>query len=456
MKKNLIGIFLLFSTLSVFAQGIEFEHSSWSEAVKKAKAQNKLIFVDVYTSWCGPCKVMSTQVFTRPEIGATYNQGFVNVKIDAEKGEGIALAKKYEVKSYPTYLFINPADESLFDRSKSSIAAADFNDLGDRVITKFSGKKEISLAELDAKYKSADYDEAFSRAYIKRLKAEGKSTNPVLEAYITKFITNTATSDQLYFIGLNFTKGAGSKLYDYMIKNYKEIDAVLCKNDGVSAANLYSKIRDEAKSKIDEVFKSNGVISVGETELNTLFANLNAVEISERKDKKVLEYKIRLYSSNNDTVKLIEAYRAYISRFLLPADKTATIGKEGIIIDKNAPLPVLGIDSAGASGWCSNYALRLSKLSKQSQDKKLAISLCKKAITLNKSSVVKNSMNVTIYNFGDKAGAIKQQSDLIAEMKVSNDEYLTNAETTLQKMKDNESDIPVFSYKRKLQKKLQH
>jgi len=456
MKKNLIGIFLLFSTLSVFAQGIEFEHTSWSEAVKKAKAENKLIFVDVYTSWCGPCKVMATQVFTRSEIGATYNRGFVNVKIDAEKGEGIALAKKYEVKSYPTYLFINPADESLFDRSKSSIAAADFNDLGDRVITKFSGKKEIGLADLDAKYKSGDYDEAFSRAYIKRLKAEGKSTNAVLEAYITKFITNAATSDQLYFIGLNFTKGAGSKLYDYMIKNYIEIDAVLCKNDGVSAANLYNKLRDEAKSRIDEVFKPNGVISVGETELNTLFANLNAVEIPERKDKKILEYKIRLYSSNNDTVKLIEAYRAYISRFLLPADKTSSIGKEGIIMDKNGPLPVLGIDSTSASDWCSNYGIRLSKLSKDNQDKELAKRLFRKAVTLNNSSVVKNSMNVTTYNFGDKKEAIKAQSKLLAEMRSNNDEYLTAAETTLQKMKNDESDIQVFGYKRKLQKKNQH
>ncbi|WP_316794120.1 thioredoxin family protein [Pedobacter frigoris] len=382
MKKNLISIFLLFSCLSVFAQGIEFEHTSWAEAVKKAKALNKPIFVDVYTSWCGPCKVMATQVFTRPEVGAKYNQGFVNVKIDAEKGEGIALAKKYEVKSYPTYLFINPFDESLVDRAKSSIAAADFNDVGDKMLIKYSRKKEISLADLEAKYKSGSYDEAFSRAYIKRLKAEGKSTNVILQEYITKFVTNSPTSDQLYFIGLNFTKVADPKLYDYLIKNYKKIDAVLCKNDGVSAANLYNKLRDEVKGKIEEVLKHKGPIA--DTEINPLFADLNTIEIPERKDKKVLEYKIRLYTINADHTQLLDACRVYSTKFLLPADKTSTIGKEAIILDKNAALPILSVDSVSASRWCTSYADKLSKLSKDGQDQVLIDKLLEKAKALKK------------------------------------------------------------------------
>lgn len=210
MKKNLISIFLLFSCLGVFAQGIEFEHTSWKEAVKKAKELNRPIFVDVYTSWCGPCRVMAAQVFTRSEIGAKYNKGFVNVKIDAEKGEGITLAKKYEVKSYPTYLFINPFDESLVDRSKSSMAADEFKDLGDKMLIKFSGKNEVGLSELETKYKTGNYDEAFAKSYIKRLKAERRPNGKELGMYISKFVTRTLSAEQLYFIGLNFNKNADS------------------------------------------------------------------------------------------------------------------------------------------------------------------------------------------------------------------------------------------------------
>jgi len=448
MKKILISCVILFIALSGFAQGIEFEHTSWSEAVKKAKQLNKPIFVDVYTSWCGPCKVMAAQVFTRPEVGAKYNEGFVNVKIDAEKGEGIALAKKYEVRSYPTYLFINPSDQSLIDRSKSSMATADFNDLGDKMLFKFSGKYQISLAELDAKYKTDNYDEAFVKTYIKRLKAEGKASVPVLSRYIDKFVNKTPSADQLYFIGLNFPKGADAIIYNYIVNHYKAIDAVLCKKDGIAAASLYFNIRAEIIAKIEETLPLKN-----EAQLNPLFANLNTVEIEERKNKKVLEFKIRLYTLKADTVQLLQAYRAYINGFLLPPNKTASIGRETFVLNKNEPVAVLPVDSASASMWCSNYAVKLAKLSKDVQDQKLISNLFDKAIALSNSSIVKNNKNVTAYNFGDQEKAIKQQSELIAEMKSKNDEYLTDAEMRFQQMKNNEINISILSPKRKAVKK---
>ncbi|WP_316836612.1 thioredoxin family protein [Pedobacter nutrimenti] len=409
---------------------------------------HKPIFVDIYTSWCGPCKVMAAQVFTRPEVGAKYNKGFVNVKIDAEKGEGIAIAKKYEVKSYPTYLFINPADESLIDRSKSSMAAADFNDVGDKMLFKFTGRDQIGLADLDAKYNTSNYDEAFAKAYIKRLKAEGKSTGQVLSSYITKFVSKIPSADQLYFIGLNFAKGADANLYKYMINNYKAIDAVLCKRDGVAGASLYFNLRGETIAKIEDALTLKN-----ETQLDRLFADLNTVEIDERKNKKVLEFKIRLYTANRDTLQLLQAYRAYISGFLLPSNKTASIGRESFVLNKNEPVAVLPIDSVSASDWCSNYAIKLSKISKDVQDKKLTNSLFEKAITLNNSSVLKNNRNVIAYNFGDKVLAIKQQAELVGEMKNSNDESLKDAEATFLKMQNNESNLPILLYRRKIVKK---
>lgn len=453
MKKNLIGIFLLCCSLSGFSQGIEFEHGSWAEAVKKAKTLNKLIFVDVYTSWCGPCKIMASQVFTRPEVGAKFNQGFVNVKIDAEKGEGIAIAKKYAVLSYPTYLFINPADESLFDRSKSSMAAADFNDVGDKMLIRFSGKKEVSLADLDAKFKSDNYDEAFVQAYIKRLKAVGKPTKEVLGEYLSKFVSTPATTDQLYFLGLNFSNGADLKVYDYLIEHYKMTDAILCKIDGISAANLYRNLRAETLSKIDLILNSRKTIADQNVRLNQLFGDLDVVEIPERKNKKILEYKIRIYTLSADTAQLLSAYRGYIQQFLLPVNQTSAIGREAFVLNKNAPMPVPPVDSSSASDWCANYAIRLSKLSSAAQDKKLVADLFKKALDLNHSSVVKNAMNVTAYNFGDKKVAMKQQTKLVAEMSGSGDEYLADAAVTLEKMKNNESNISVFSRKRKAIKK---
>src|SRR5665647_1609663 len=120
MKKYLLIISTLFLSALGFSQGIEFERGTWKEVLEKAKQTNKPIFIDVYTSWCGPCKKMSKEIFPLVEVGKVYNANFVCYQIDAEKGEGIEIAKKYEVRSFPTYLFIK-ADGSLFSRSLGSM-----------------------------------------------------------------------------------------------------------------------------------------------------------------------------------------------------------------------------------------------------------------------------------------------------------------------------------------------
>jgi thioredoxin 1 len=111
MKKLLFVFFTLLS-VSTFAQsaGISFEHSNWDAAVKKAKAENKLIFLDAYTSWCGPCKALQAKVFPDKKLGEFFNSNFVNVKIDMEEGEGPKIATIYPVRGYPTLFFINPTN----------------------------------------------------------------------------------------------------------------------------------------------------------------------------------------------------------------------------------------------------------------------------------------------------------------------------------------------------------
>jgi thiol-disulfide isomerase/thioredoxin/tetratricopeptide (TPR) repeat protein len=129
--KNLC-IFLMMSTLQLgFSQGINFVSSDtkWNDVLAKAKMENKLIFVDVYTTWCGPCKAMDKNVFPLKDVGAFYNAQFINVKIDAEKGEGIDIANKYNVRSFPTYLFID-GNGKLVHKDGNSMSADKFIVIG--------------------------------------------------------------------------------------------------------------------------------------------------------------------------------------------------------------------------------------------------------------------------------------------------------------------------------------
>lgn len=112
MKKTALLSSLFISALAL-AQGIKFEDSNFANILAKAKKENKLVFIDAYASWCGPCKLMAKNIFPLQAVGDYYNGHFINAKIDMEKGEGVDLAKKYNVKAFPTYLFINGNGEEV-------------------------------------------------------------------------------------------------------------------------------------------------------------------------------------------------------------------------------------------------------------------------------------------------------------------------------------------------------
>ena len=83
------------------------------EVMSKALKEKKVIFIDCFTTWCGPCKKMTAEVFTDSSVATYFNKQFVNLKLDMEKGEGPEMAAKYGVYEYPTLLFVNDKGEVL-------------------------------------------------------------------------------------------------------------------------------------------------------------------------------------------------------------------------------------------------------------------------------------------------------------------------------------------------------
>ncbi len=94
-------------------QGIRFIESNWSKALQEAKKQNKLVFLDAYASWCGPCKLLKRNTFTDKGAGEFFNRNFINVAIDMEKGEGPALLQKFGVSAYPTLIIADAYGNSV-------------------------------------------------------------------------------------------------------------------------------------------------------------------------------------------------------------------------------------------------------------------------------------------------------------------------------------------------------
>ncbi|MFN3783874.1 MAG: thioredoxin family protein [Spirosomataceae bacterium] len=142
MRAIHLKFFVFFFALATtsFAQqkkeGIIFENSNWKSILEKAKKQKKLVFLDAYTTWCGPCKAMQARVFPDQKLGEFYNTHFVNAKIDMEQGDGLKLANKYPIQGYPTLLFIDPVTEKVVNQALGYRSIEQLMKLGQQVASK--------------------------------------------------------------------------------------------------------------------------------------------------------------------------------------------------------------------------------------------------------------------------------------------------------------------------------
>lgn len=120
--KKIFGILIVISMIStafapryrnetakyLLKDEIEFKNSNFDEALKEAKKTGKIIFLDAYTEWCGPCKKMAATTFKDAEVAKVFNAKFINLKVEMEKdADGPRIAQQFSVRAYPSLLFIN-------------------------------------------------------------------------------------------------------------------------------------------------------------------------------------------------------------------------------------------------------------------------------------------------------------------------------------------------------------
>jgi thiol-disulfide isomerase/thioredoxin len=278
MKK----IILVLSALVLFihsgiAQGIIFEHSDWENVQAKAKQENKIIFIDFYTSWCGPCKVLSKNVFPQKEVGDFYNKNFINYKIDAEKGEGPFLAEKYGVQAYPTLLFTD-ANGKFLHKGVGGMGAESLIELGKAALdpNKQLGKfleenKQVNKAEMPA--------------YLRKLSRERLPYKDKYEAYIGSLTKKELLTRSTFYLMANLGGvSTESFTFDLIYKNKQEYAKLL----GNKVINKY--FFDRYLSKVYEVERMEQAIEPVYEEIENKgfgFAN----QIKERVELTGLNYK---------------------------------------------------------------------------------------------------------------------------------------------------------------------
>ncbi len=195
-----LPLFILHFTLSItsYADGVRFFHGSWSQVMAEARRQNKPIFVDVYTTWCGPCKLMSAQAFPNARVGSRMNDNFINYKIDAEKGEGQTVAQRYGVQAFPTSLFIS-IEGKLIRRTLGYNGIDWFLAEAQRALS--DANESHTMALWNKKYDAGDRSPAFMRGMLRKQAEYDRPTGDVLDDYV-KILpkTDSLATEEIQFL----------------------------------------------------------------------------------------------------------------------------------------------------------------------------------------------------------------------------------------------------------------
>lgn len=229
MKKVMITVLVVMMSFVGFAQtaestdGIKFETGTWSEILAKAKKENKYVFVDAFTTWCGPCKWMDKNIFPQTEVGTFFNKNFVNAKIDMEKGEGIEIAKQYKVNVYPTYLYVN-GDGELVHRTVGSMDATPFIKASSNALD-----PEKQYVTLTKRFDNGETNPEFvyKLAYVAKDAYDMAKAQELAAAYL-KSQTNLLEEKNVKFIG-DFTTTAADPNFEFMRKNASVFEASMGK-----------------------------------------------------------------------------------------------------------------------------------------------------------------------------------------------------------------------------------
>lgn len=232
----LIALFMMTTVLS--AQGIEFEHTPWKEAISKAKDEGKAMFVDSYATWCGPCKRMSKDVFTKAKVGDFFNENFINLKLDMEKEDGISFGHKYPVSAYPTLYFL-AGDGEVIHQEKGGKNEDMLLKMGELVLRKYDTSGQFA-----EEYEKGNREYDLVLNYVTALNKAGKPSLKISNEYIRS--NPEITQDQRLLFLLEAACESDSKLFAEVMDNSKKIKKL------VDEATFVKKINQATRSTVEK------------------------------------------------------------------------------------------------------------------------------------------------------------------------------------------------------------
>lgn len=221
MKKSITLLFIFICSCQIIlkAEEIPFEKGDLNAAMKKAIVSKKILFVECYTTWCGPCKWMAKNVFTDNDVAKFYESNFVNIRLDMEKGEGLDFAKRYEVKVYPTYVFLD-GEGVMIHKACGSKEAKEFIKDGMNALD-----PKRNLSGMQKIFESGERSSTFLKDYLTVLSAANMNADKVVNVYIEVSDKKELLTEENFNLLASFAK-PGDNTFAFIMSmkdNYAEV-----------------------------------------------------------------------------------------------------------------------------------------------------------------------------------------------------------------------------------------
>ncbi|NQZ77430.1 MAG: thioredoxin fold domain-containing protein, partial [Ekhidna sp.] len=371
MRQVLYSI-LLVNWLIASASSIKFQNIPLDRALSEAKTTGKFVFIDFYTDWCRPCKVMEQQVFKDDSIALLFEQEFISIRINAEK-EQQTLVTALGIKAYPTLVFYDPKGRLVF-RKEGAMKPRDFQDLSESLIS--INQQLINYQKNDRKVENVfpylqslkwiDERKAskLARKYLHEVK-EKDYDDPLIWGLISEFVTPL---DRVLFTRVANAENLREKSPESLeILHLKSFDILLEK--AMKSGNSAFMRRREQYIKKYGSFLSNkdSVALIGRVQYNSLHDVEKYSEVLESYVEKYLPEEAMHYALIS-----YELSQNYFQESIL--EFASTLARKSISMEPNlfAYLALSGIQEK-LSNYKSAYAFLLLAYEYADEDRQTAL-----------------------------------------------------------------------------------
>ena len=292
----------------------------WKKAFEKAKADNKVVFVDVYTDWCGYCHKLDNEVYTNEQVISYFNENFINIKFDAETQWGYQKAQAYAVDGYPTLLFLT-TNEDVYEEIGGFVPSPTLLAYAEEVQSSWA-----KLPILAAQYERGTISKGETLEYIDALeRRDVEKANEVAATYLKGLNDADYLEIETLWLASRFENYLEAETYMY-ITAHKDL---MIETHGQS----------EYEDYIKAVYNDNLLLAIkygDETLLNRIVIELIPEFVPETEQAEAAYItKTLYYGQREDFDNYVIESNAYLNNHVLPEDKKNFMFSQAVEILNN-------------------------------------------------------------------------------------------------------------------------